>query len=716
MEMYRGIANWAMGVPRTTSIRGTLCVSLDRRVSVETGHTVMAWISGTGVYALVAPYDSGRHSTFPDRTPDDVAGLDSREFDLNLEVPYECVALHPEVSIGVCVLADWGIKEIANRTRTIVGTATIHLVVAVAAAQAGLVAFARMMRLDSRAPPRAACAFLPGGGGRQEGMGGIAAALTTHVRTATSQAQRACREWVIANMRRMDSLAHLDDASAYLKTGRWDIHLGVLPPELYFAPRYPVGPGSLFGEKAFSRALERARFFTGDVSPEEVVRWCSAALTGDPGAALCAATLLGRMLSAFAICMAYTPDVLLHPADVGTELEAAAIADPEAGILVSKVGGMHNIYTEYVEQYTPPAQTMTGDCEETANLSLAACLLFQHHGLGFHSAELKALAALARMYVFSATACLVPLSASSAGSKEERERGGGVAGDPMEVVIEQTAHMTCMGISRREYFAALRGSDALTALPRGLPTIIVEGSGLTHPLIAPHRSYRGCASAARMAGSAVICDGAHSEWVGHAMDRLSAAGIKSKLTLCEFSMDDGVAYYNTFVHGFSWPVEGLPPDPPKRVAFCTDGVIGAPWQTLVDPAGRGLRLMAAPELPPEVLAAARLLEPHLPPPLAEYCFPCREGNPVWVPPGLSAKLPNLGTTDERTPPDPRSRSPEHIVLSVGLCDLPISPQDIEVLLKRIIRAVDPGLRGAFSTIVNSVGPDRGEFLIRIVSS
>lgn len=177
---------------------------------------------------------------------------------------------------------------------------------------------------------------------------------------------------------------------------------------------------------------------------------------------------------------------------------------------------------------------------------MAAALIFQRIGPGFASPELKALAALARLYVFSAVSCLLPLSASAGGDRGEREAGStGIAGDELESQLDCTAHVTCIGIPRREYFEALRGGDptAVRNLPAGLPTIVVEGAGLTHPLLGPHGDYIGSTRATELAGPSVICDRAHREWIHGALKRLRATGIKCKTVSTEFSMPDATRPY-----------------------------------------------------------------------------------------------------------------------------------------------------------------------------
>jgi hypothetical protein len=663
----------------------------------------MAWISGTGTYFLARNYEAGRQARFPANAlaDDEFDGEPCRAFDVDLRVPAHCVIPKPCVSLGVSVVADWGIRDIANRTRTTVGVASIHLVIAAAAAYAGTVAAYRMTRVDSSVPERAACAFVPigDGGGRAEAM-----ALAAYARKAMATARRTTELWTRTTMRRVDALQHLDEASAHLKTARWEAHCGILPPELFFAPRYPEG--GPFCEVSYVRALERARFVTAGVEPDEILRWCAGAERGDPASRLCACTLLGRMLCAFGLCIAYTPDVLLHP-------ESAARASDSD--LISRVKGLPGVLTEYCEQFQEPLQTMTGDCEECAKYILAAALFFQRIGPGFSSPVLKALASLARCYVFSATSCLLPLSASPGGSMEERESGQtSVAGDPLELELNCTAHVTCIGIPRREYFAALSGVDTLASPAFGLPTIVMEGAGLTHPLIAPHGTYLGSEEASKMAGSSIICDAAHRRWKVDALRRLRTAGIKCKTASSEYSMPDAKhPFYRTFVHAFTWPVEGLLPDPPCRASFCTGDRIGASWETVVDPLGRGLRILAYPPMPPQVLAASRLILDHVPPPLDSYCTPRDQ---PFLPPALSTAFEGASTTDVAVLPDPRARRPEHIVLSMALCDLPLDPREVSGLLKTVFSAVvGQGSGGTAECVVNSVGVDRGECLLRIVA-
>lgn len=350
--MLKSAVDWWSGVPRTVKLSGVLYVALRCDIPVETRHVVMAWISGTGTYVLVSNYNGGRETRFPAGVlaDEDFDGDACRAFCIDADVPAQLVVNRPAVSIGVCLLADWGIPAIATRTRTIIGAATIHITCAVAAAHAGAPATAAYMtRVGSSVPVRAACAVVPGGSRRPEDRL-IAIAVSDHVRKAMASARTATHEWVRAVMRGIDSMPHINEATAHLKTARWETHLGVLPPELYFAPHYPeTGP---FCERSYARALERARFVTGGVSPAEVLKWCTAA---DQGARLCACTLLGRMLAAFGLCIAYTPDVLLHP--MGAEGGRDA--------LMSSIVG---VQTEYVDHYTNPSQTMTGDCDETAKV------------------------------------------------------------------------------------------------------------------------------------------------------------------------------------------------------------------------------------------------------------------------------------------------------------------------------------------------------------
>jgi hypothetical protein len=685
-----------------------LQVHLEHDLAVETGHSVMAWISGTGTYFLTADYASGRRSEFGRGMPAGLAGMDCREFAVDLELPAADVVSNPCASIGVCATSDWGIPGIATRTRTVVGTATIPILLAMAAERNGMTAFSYMVRVDSRAPERAVCAFVPlpvGGVGLPREVS--VDALAIHAAAIMDSSRRITTEWIKASMGRVDALPHIDEATAYLKVGRWETHLGFLPPEVYFAPRYPTGPGTMFCERAYARALERARFVTGDASPSEVQTWCRDAMVGRPGPMLCACTVLGRMLCAFGLCIAYTPDVLLHPRDVGVALKAHR-AETGEDVLVEQVRGVPGLYTEYVEQYSEPAQTMADDCDETSKYSLAACLAFQRDGPRFASPELRALAGVARAYVFSAVACLVPLSTGSTGTKE-----GSLAVDRAEIELDCTAHMTCIGIPRDEYFAALDGGAGPGR--RGMPSIVVEGAGLSHPLLGPHTEYEDALWAASAAGSAVVSDDRHARWIAGAMGRLSDGGIPSKLVSTEFVARGRTApYYRAFVHAFTWPVPGLLPDPPCRASFCTDGAIGAPWRAIVDPLGAGLRIMPFPPLPSEVLAASRLLLDHLPPPHSAYVHVAGEASTVWMPPAVPATIESAITTDSRPAPDPNSRSAQHIVLSIGLCDLPTELASMQDMVRRIVMAVDPDMLGYVTCIVNSVGVDRGELLLRIV--
>jgi hypothetical protein len=280
--------------------------------------------------------------------------------------------------------------------------------------------------------------------------------------------------------------------------------------------------------------------------------------------------------------------------------------------------------------------------------------------------------------------------------------------------------MTCVGLPRREYFRALSGDDE-GDLPRWLPpegllpTLVLEGAGMSHPVIAPPSWLGGAAAAAaaRVAGSGGISDGAHSKWVANAVRRLKKAGVQPKLAATEFIMRDPQdPYYRTFVHAFTWPVEGLGPDPPARASFCVDGAIGARWEALALPLRYRLRVMAHPELPGSVLAASRLLLEHTPPASPKYAAAA-----VWVPPALTEAVSGRGrvlTSDEvGAGAEPELMQRDHVVLSVALCDLPWDARSMLDLLRRITSAVDPCVHGHFSCMVNSVGTDRGECLLRI---
>ena len=690
--VYASMLRWIFGGgaatgSATTRLRGTLYVHTGLDLTVETARVLYVWISGMGAYVRIAELGPPTQK-FPaelSNSPDGVARCNAVDVDVQVNDAALC---RRDAALCAAVTCRWSAPPLAPRTETVVGVCSLFFVHLANALQRGTFVGGHMKRIGSEAAPRAAVAFLP------STVPGQLPTCEPFVRPkAVERAAAITAAWTRFVQGCMKSRSTLDAATSKSHVDAWATDAGDLPPEVYFAPRYPA---ALFGEATYSRCLQRARFITGSVPTDRVLRWCAEART-DTCARICACTLLGRMLAGLAQCMVYTPDVVLHPA---SELHALPRYCAEA--LPRHPG----VAVEHVEHFTEPGHTLTGDCDEAAKLTLAACLAFQRRGAAFADPELRALAEVARAYVFSAVQCHVPLGAGTS------TNSGTV--DELDAEVGCSAHFVCVGIPRRVYFAA-----CARELPRGdvgdgaaLPTLVVDGTGLVHPLLRGSDALEGIPtvpeSVAPTGRSAALATAVHA-----AVDGMREA--YPYLLDEHFSRADARLYL-TFVHAFTWPVPGLAPAPPARATFaCADGKLGVPADALASQ--RGFAVHAWPQMPPVVVAAARTLE-RLQPPVSNR-YASFADRPTETPTSLLAALGDgLRRSDDRSLGSVRDESVAtsggSAVLTIGFSALPVRADALRRFFwetqEAVVSAGGPVAR--LDCMAHAVSRERGELLLR----
>ncbi|MCK9357831.1 MAG: hypothetical protein M0R22_11915 [Dehalococcoidia bacterium] len=535
-------------------------------------------------------------------------------------------------------------------------------------------------------PPRAHVAFVPeftlsADRTLRDTVG--AAVAATH--TSIVHARDACRAWITACQARIDAVTMHGEANVrQSRMPAWTTHVGDLPPEVYFAPRYPA---TTFTEIVYVRALDRARFMTAGVGETTVLDWLGQ--TTDAGPMLCAATVLGRMLSAFGACITYTMDCALRPRGARAEVKL-------------KTADGRDLALDYIDTYGEPLHLATGDCDETSKLTLAACLAFQRDGPGFHSPVLRGLAQLARAYVFSAVQVQTPVNRGTSSIV------GAAAADPVEREAGCAAHLTCLGLPRGPYFRALgvRTVEPTGAAP--LPTLVVDGAAPVHPILGDHDRVAGSDYARHRWGTAT------GEQVRHALRGLYAlrqAGTAATAAAAIEILPIGPVaerMYRRFIHLYTWPVSGLPgPVPPARAAFTNPAgtAYGALAADVV--AQTGFAISASPPMPPAVLAAVRiLLRLQLPP---DHRYVTAAQRPVEVPAAVAAvfgRMLAVAGSGHVVPAD-------GTVVTIPYASLPTTAAGVDGFGQRLLKAFSAA---SATAIVNAVGADRGELVLKLSSA
>ena len=690
-------------------IVGVLYVTLDKLLPGETGITLYVWVSGARGYQIVRRLVEP-NAQFPNvRGSGQVvrfAGTPAVRVPVDFEVGAELA--RPDVSIGVALACDWSLRDLASRTRSVVGVCTIPAALATAAAGRGSLPLGfAMIRVDSQHGCRAAAAFQSSSAVEGAALDG-AVRIAETARSALVRARAISHRWieyVQTSMERMAEMPGTPPAVVRSRVASWQTHIGDIPPEVYFAPRYPA---SLFTADAFARALERARFVTGCVERERVLAWCATANRptdpDSPGAMLCACVLLGRMLASFAQMLVFTPDVVLLP----------------------------DGKTEHVDHFVEPLFVAAGDCDETAKLTIAACLAFQRMAPTFaEGTELAELAAIARTYVFAVVLCHVPLGAGSAAGTALAQL------DEVDRSVNCSAHFTVIGLPAEVYQRACAGNAGDAALARSAagkyqlpPSLTIDGAGFVHPVLAIHRQTRGWEYAVREGGpTIVVAAEEHMREVDATIAPLAGSPDPAVRQFCLEYMTpardtpDRCAFYRAFVHMYTWPVVGLPrPFVHCRASFTTPGrrtnVLGASARAVAGQ--RDFGIMKWPNMPPIVQTAARLLERHLPP--ADNFYLTAFARPVHVPSIITGIFGQGGcwSTCAYVSRTILGMVPgqHEIVLSIGLSNLPTGGEDLTRALTMICNAVLPDSRrlgdvGAVC-MVNSLGPDRGELLVKFI--